>query len=335
MDVSKVAVSSHKNKNPSHFGFEIEKSYSWVASTPSFKSTMSEESLFTQCSSGLDTTNDIWKMTVGYEDGFSTPWYKGMIALVVILSFLVAILLMTVLVVSKERQRLLYKMMPPKVVKQLQRGKTVVQKCDVATVFFSDVVGFTKLSSELSPIDVMDMLNEMYSAFDLLVEKHNLYKVETVGDAYMVVAGVPDDAMMGAAGAERMALFALDAIDACKHIRAKNKALVCIRAGLASGPVVAGVIGNIMPKFSLFGDTVNTAARMESTSTTMRIQCNEITYRLLRDAENHSFDLEKRVDDSGVEGVFAKGKGHVATWFVNGYGPHCEDTGNIDLSVSV
>lgn len=207
--------------------------------------------------------------------------------------------------------------MPPRVVKKLQRGETVVQKCEVATVFFSDVVGFTELSSQLSPIDVMDMLNEMYSAFDLLVEKHKLYKVETVGGAYMVVAGVPDNTIGGRVGAENMALFALDAIDACKHIRAKNKALVRIRAGLASGPVVAGVIGNIMPKFSLFGDTVNTAARMESTSTTMRVQCSEMTYRLLNDAQSHSFDLEKRVDDDGSSGVFAKGKGKVSTWFIN------------------
>ena len=182
----------------------------------------------------------------------------------------------------------------------------------------SDVVGFTKLSSELNPIDVMDMLNEMYSAFDALVEKHNLYKVETVGDAYMAVAGIPDSSLSGRVGAERMAMFALDALDACKSIRAKNMALVNIRAGLASGPIVAGAIGNVMPKFSMFGDTVNYAARMESMSMTMRIQCSEVTYRMLRDSSDRTFNLEKRVDSNGVEGVFAKGKGHVPTWFING-----------------
>jgi class 3 adenylate cyclase len=160
-------------------------------------------------------------MTVGYEDGFKATWLEGLTALVVLLSSFISVLFMTVLVANKERQTLLYKMMPPKVVKKLQKGKTVVQKYDISTVFFSDVVGFTKLSADLSALDVMDMLNDMYTQFDMLVEKHKLYKVDTIGDAYIVIGGGPDGCS-GRTGAERVAQFALDAMKACKNIRAKN-----------------------------------------------------------------------------------------------------------------
>jgi class 3 adenylate cyclase/sensor domain CHASE-containing protein len=273
----------------------------------------------------LDTTNNLWVMTVGYEDGFAAPWINWLTGLVVALSVLVSVLLLTVLVANKQKKTLLYKMMPPNVIRKLQRGETVVEKYDLSTIFFSDVVGFTKLSAELKPIDVMEMLNEMYSAFDALVEKHKLYKVDTCGDAYIVIGGMKGagngNDFQGRTGAERVALFALDALEACKGLRAKNRALVCIRAGLASGPVVAGVVGNTMPKFTLFGDTVNFASRMESTSVKMRIQCSDTTYRLLRDAKENEFDLEERIDANGEVGVVAKGKGRVATWFINGAEP--------------
>jgi len=266
----------------------------------------------------LNTTNNIWKITVGYKKGFVAPWLKGLEAIVITLSLTVALLLMTVLVNNQERKNLLYKMMPSDVVEKLQRGETVIQKYDVATVFFSDVVGFTKLSSELSPVDVMEMLNEMYSAFDELVEKHKIYKVDTIGDAYIAIGGGPDNCL-GRIGAEKVALFALDAMEVCKGLRAKNKALVRIRAGLASGPVVAGVVGNIMPKFTLFGDTVNFASRMESTSETMRIQCSDTTYRLLNDVNDNEFELAERIDENGEIGVVVKGKGRVQTWFINDF----------------
>ena len=138
-------------------------------------------------------------------------------------------------------------------------------------------------------------------------------------DAYIVIGGGPDNCL-GRTGAEKVALFALDAMEVCESIVAKNGARVCIRAGLASGPVVAGVVGKTMPKFTLFGDTVNFASRMESTSIKMKIQCSDMTYRLLTDAEGHEFDLEKRIEN-GVAGVHAKGKGQVSTWWINSATP--------------
>ena len=94
-------------------------------------------------------------------------------------------------------------------------------------------------------------------------------------DAYIVIGGGPDNCL-GRTGAEKVALFALDAMEVCESIVAKNGARVCIRAGLASGPVVAGVVGKTMPKFTLLGDTVNFASRMESTSIKMKIQCSDM-----------------------------------------------------------
>jgi hypothetical protein len=106
-------------------------------------------------------------------------------------------------------------------------------------------------------------------------------------------------------------------MEVCESITTKDGVRVCIRAGIASGSVVAGVVGKTMPKFTLFGDTVNFASRMESTSIKMKIQCSDMTYRLLRDAEGCDFDLEKRIEN-GVAGVHAKGKGQVSTWWING-----------------
>ena len=117
-------------------------------------------------------------MTVGYSEGFAAPWLKGLTALVVILSVAISLLLMTILVAKKDMKVLLYKMMPPMVVKKLRRGETVVQRYDLATIFFSDIVGFTKMSGEMSPLEVMDMLNDMYSKFDDLVIKHKVFKVD-------------------------------------------------------------------------------------------------------------------------------------------------------------
>ena len=93
----------------------------------------------------LDTTNNIWQMSVGYSEGFAAPWLKGLTALVVILSVAISLLLMTILVAKKDMKVLLYKMMPPVVVAKLRRGETVVQRYDLSTIFFSDIVGETSV----------------------------------------------------------------------------------------------------------------------------------------------------------------------------------------------
>lgn len=263
----------------------------------------------------LDTTNNLWKMTVGYEEGFRPDYMVSSIAIVVVLCLLLSMLLMIILVVKKQHQILLYKMMPKRIIKRLQLGKTVIERYELASIYFSDIAGFTSMSSEMTPGDVMQMLNELYTEFDKLVIKHGIHKVETIGDAYIAIAGGPDG-QSGRDGAERLASFALDVIAFVKEYKTQDGSQIYIRAGIGTGPVVAGIVGTSMPKFTLFGDTVNFSSRMESTGKKLRIQVNETTYRTLRDAPNYEFELEKRIEGD-KSGVFCKGIGQVPTWWLN------------------
>ena len=256
-------------------------------------------------------------MTVGYEDGFDPEWFNMGIALVVVIAALFCVLFMLILVIKKQHQILLYKMMPKHIIAKLQRGQTVVERYNMATIFFSDIVGFTTLSGTMSAADVMTMLNELYTEFDRLVKKHKIYKVETIGDAYIVIGGGPDCSSISD-GAERVALFALDVMKYVKEYKTGMGNRVYLRAGIGSGPVVAGVVGTTMPKFTLFGDTVNFASRMESTGVKMKIQCNDMTYRILQDAPTKTFLFEERVNEQGEIGVYVKGKGQVHTWWITG-----------------
>jgi class 3 adenylate cyclase len=258
-------------------------------------------------------------MRVGYIDGYNPKWKVGMQVLVVFASFAISILIAIILVIRKQYQDLLFNMMPPQIISKLRKGETIVQMYDNATVYFSDIVEFTTLSGVLSPLEIMQMLNEMYTEFDHLVRKHGVYKVETIGDAYLVIGGGPEEGNNSSVeGAKRVAMFALDVMKYVQDYRTKNEMQIYIRSGLASGPVVGGVIGITSPKFSLFGETVNVASRMESTSKKMRIQCSMQTYNLLRNARNVTFNLVRRTEDATEEGIYIKGKGNQKTWWING-----------------
>ncbi|XP_069986991.1 atrial natriuretic peptide receptor 2-like [Penaeus vannamei] len=174
---------------------------------------------------------------------------------------------------KKRSDRLLYQMLPVVVAKQLKQNKQVpAESFESATVYFSDIVGFEELCADSSPLQIVQLLNMQYRVFDSRLEQYNVYKVETIGDAYMVVSGLPK--RIGHRHAEEIACMALDLRHSVQSIPIPHKPgqWLQIRAGVNTGPVVAGVVGTKMPRYCLFGDTVNTASRMETTCDPMRIQ---------------------------------------------------------------
>ncbi|CAG5126889.1 unnamed protein product, partial [Candidula unifasciata] len=213
---------------------------------------------------------------------------------------------------NKERKRaesLLYQMLPQQVAQQLKENNTVpAESFEDVTIFFSDIVGFTTIAASCSPMEVVNLLNALYSCFDARLEIYDVYKVETIGDAYMVSSGVPK--RNGRRHVAEIATMALDLahhaghID-IPHIAGKNLSL---RAGVHTGPVVAGVVGSKMPRYCLFGDTVNTASRMESTGKADHIQVSTVTYSALEALG--LFTLETRGH------VEIKGKGLMHTFWL-------------------
>eukprot|EP00804_Cyclotella_cryptica_P012592 CCRYP_014729-RA/>CCRYP_014729-RA protein AED:0.42 eAED:0.42 QI:0/-1/0/1/-1/1/1/0/528 len=264
----------------------------------------------------LNAGDNVWLISVGYDDGFSPNYKKWAYPLVIFSAVLFSLLMMLVLVSKKQHEEILRKMLPKRAIKKLRKGQTVVERYKMVSIFFSDIVGYTKLSSEMTPTEVMDMLNDLYTKFDALAEKHRVYKLETIGDAYIAIGGAPK-VCPGPEAAERVALFALDAIKVAESYRTRDGAKVFIRAGIASGPVVAGVVGSSLPKYTVFGDTVNFASRMEQTSVKMRLQISPSTQRMLLDAPNYDFEFEDRYDDNDELGVELKGKGRQYTYWVN------------------
>ncbi|XP_077432394.1 soluble guanylate cyclase 88E-like isoform X2 [Vanacampus margaritifer] len=211
---------------------------------------------------------------------------------------------------KKRGDSLLYAMIPKAVADRLRKGITALETCQVfpdVTILFSDVVKFNEICIHITPMQVVDMLNEIYIVFDTLSEKHNVYKVETIRDAYMVVAGVPNKTTFHAHHICDMALDMLSSIDHLKDPSTGDN--IQIRVGVHSGMVVAGVVGLKMPRYCLFGDTVNTASRMESNGVGMQIHISQTTKDHL---EHEPYIIEERGK------IFVKGKGYMKTYWLKG-----------------
>ena len=207
--------------------------------------------------------------------------------------------------VEREKsERLLLSILPGPIAHRLKQDPhTIADNFEDASVLFADIVGFTKLWSHISPQELVELLNEIFSAFDRLADRHGLEKIKTIGDAYMVVGGLP---IPKENHAEAMAQMALDMQEVMEQFNQANREPFRIRIGMNTGPVIAGVIGRNKFIYDLWGDTVNIASRMESHGIANAIQVTEQTFDRLKD----KFVFQKR----GT--IEVKGKGEMTTYLL-------------------
>ena len=209
---------------------------------------------------------------------------------------------------QEKSESLLLNILPKEIVAILKnKPRTIADHFDGASILFADVVNFTPLSATMTPTELVELLNEVFSYFDLLTDKYGLEKIKTIGDCYMVASGVPRPRTDHAQVLTTMALDMRDYVS--QHEFCGRK--LTFRIGLNSGPVVAGVIGHKKYIYDLWGDAVNTASRMESHGRGGIIQITRATYELIKD----NFVCEPR----GTVNV--KGKGEMEVWFVTGKTP--------------
>ncbi|XP_015838387.2 receptor-type guanylate cyclase gcy-7 isoform X3 [Tribolium castaneum] len=210
---------------------------------------------------------------------------------------------------KKKSDLLLFQMLPPSVATQLKQTRQVPAEYYASvTIYFSDIVGFTEIAAVSTPLEVVTFLNKIYRLFDARIECYDVYKVETIGDSYMVASGLP--VTNGNKHVCEIASMALDLLSGSKQFKIPHRKTerLQIRSGAHTGPVVAGIVGSKMPRYCLFGDTVNTASRMESTGEASKIHI--------------SLDMKKALDVIGGYRtehrglVDVKGKGLMDTYWL-------------------
>jgi len=207
---------------------------------------------------------------------------------------------------ARENERLLLNILPEPIAQRLRQGEPLIaDRFDDVTLLFADIVEFTRLSSALTPRELVEVLNEVFSAFDALVDRFGLEKVKTIGDAYMVVGGMTERSTDHTA---RVAAMALELTEAVGRIPAAVTLGISFRIGMHTGPVIAGVIGTKKFIYDVWGDTVNLASRMESLGVAGRVHVTGAVMERLGEA----FRFEAR----GL--IDVKGKGPTPTWFLVG-----------------
>ena len=207
---------------------------------------------------------------------------------------------------QEKSEALLLNILPRSIADRLKAGEsTIVDTFPSVTVLFADLSGFTELSTRISGAELVLLLNELFTTFDLLAQEQGLEKIKTIGDAYMVVGGLP---VPRTDHAHAVAELALNMVAAVNEKFADSRFPIRIRIGISSGPVVAGVIGRNKFSYDLWGDTVNTASRMESYGEAGTIQVSNETYKLL--AQDYPFTPRNLTQ--------VKGKGDLTAWRLNG-----------------
>jgi adenylate cyclase len=207
---------------------------------------------------------------------------------------------------QEKAENLLLNILPRSIAEKLKaQTQPIADQIGAASILFADVVDFTPWSQRLQPAEVVGYLDRLFSHFDDLAERYGLEKIKTIGDCYMVAAGVPTPRPDHA---RALALMALDMLDAMHSHDDVSDLGLELRVGINSGPVVAGVIGRKRFLYDLWGDAVNTASRMESHGTPGRIQITRETYELLAD----EFECEARGR------IAVKGKGEIEAWYLLG-----------------
>lgn len=326
MEESKMATLGGANGLP--YAWSLERSSETYAGVGSFSWTYVSSNkgpLVSEIDSGEAVTvteqvfTTYWRTAVHKRGGWRPTWEKPLIVVVVVCSFVLAVMLLLLLVKAGLYADLLFSMVPRRVVSRLMRPQTVegfgsyAESFAHVVVLFSDIVQYTNLVATLSPAETMRMLNELFADFDHLSDVNGVLKVETIGDAYMIVAGAPSPAE-GVAQAKAMAHMALDMINTAHRHIAPDGTNLNIRVGIHAGPVMAGVVGTKVPRWCLFGDTVNTASRMESTSEPGRVQVSANVAELLKDI---SEEATSRFELAPRGRVSVKGKGDMHTWWLH------------------
>ncbi len=205
---------------------------------------------------------------------------------------------------QEKSEQLLLNILPAEIAQQLkQQQSAIANRFDEVTILFADIVNFTELAAQISPIELVNSLNQIFSCFDRLAQTYGLEKIKTIGDAYMVVGGLPNPHPDHAVAVAKMALDMQQEITKFKTATGEN---FQIRIGMNTGSVVAGVIGLKKFSYDLWGDAVNLASRMESHGIPGKIQVSEVTYLLIKD----KFQLEER----GI--IKVKGRGELTTYFL-------------------
>jgi len=205
-----------------------------------------------------------------------------------------------------ENERLLLNILPEPIARRLRAGEPLIaDRFDDVTLLFADIVEFTRLSSTMSPSELVSVLNDVFTVFDELVDRHRLEKVKTIGDAYMIVGGLTEQSDDHTA---RMAAMALELAESVSRIEAAVRLGIRFRIGIHCGPVVAGVIGTRKFIYDVWGDTVNLASRMESLGVPGRVQVSHAVMERL--------DGTFRCESRGL--IDVKGKGPTPTYFLVG-----------------